>query len=426
MPDEIDLTPDERRLETELTALGPAMERAARARASAPDPAFVDALRASLVAPEPVAPDRSFERRLRTRLVGHRFTLWPIGLAGAVALAAALVLLLLPHPTHHPSPLAVGIPRPSAEDLLRNYPPPGASGGGGGYLAPTASRLDTPHAAYSGRLVLSAHSLTGGPDVLPVYQLAPSPFGGRPLGGVAHRLGISGPVICMNATTAQQTACTSTAWRVVALNLYPSHAPLHSLALSPSGEAIYHDLRPESHSPARPLGAGRAVADARAWLRLVGVSAASMPVEAAHPAPATGQGNNGNLQAVSFGWATGLHTTVPEVTLWVDPAGRVTEARLWPAVATRKSAAARSTAAAWSNVAANRAPVAVEGVISPSTPSGTGVASRVSIVEILVTPPAGHSYLEAAYKFSGTVRLAGGEDRQSWYALVPAIVQGSR
>jgi hypothetical protein len=424
--DDIELTDGEVELERTLTDLGPAMRRAARARSEAPDPTFLTALRARLVEPEAAAPDRSFQERLRVQLVGkQRAFPWRLGVAAGTAVAAVLVLLLVFQPftqRAQRAPLAVGVPQPSAGDLTRGYPPPGIMGGGGGYLSPTVSLLQGPSGAFTGELHLTAGSLRAMPASLPVYRLTTHLFRGASLHQVAHRLGIGGKTACMSPTTGGQARCSGRTWSVVASALVPSRKPLHSVAVSPAGEVIYHDTSYDQAtyrgSVLRPV---RAIAIARSWLYGLGWPAARMPVLRATPARAAGPPGAGSPISVSFGWKEGVASTIPAATLWVAPTGRVIEALVWPAIAGHRVVATTNVGAAWTEVMAGKAPVAVEGVGVPAP--GTGVASQADVVQVLVTPAHGPAYLEPAFRFSGTLRLATDQRTHHWYALVPAVAR---
>lgn len=425
---DIDLMERDLQLERELTDLGPAMGAASRVRAEGPDPAFLTALRTRLTEPAPVAPDDAFERRLRDRLVGRRLRLpWRLGFAAGAAVAAALALLLVLHPfgpLPHRAPLAVGVPLPSRQDLTRDYPPLGVSGGGGGYLTPTASRILGPAGpAYPKRLRLAAGPFPPTPPGLPVYRLAPDPFGGSSLAAVAHRLGISGSPFCLSPVTAQRVPCGPRTWTTVARNLFPSRQPLHSIAVAASGEVIYHDLAYDQfsyHGPA--LAGGRAVTIARSWLAKLGWPASHAPVLAIAPVRVTGPVNAASPIGVTFGWNRTIHATTPAAIVWVAPSGRVVEAHLWPPIVRHRIVAVRDIGAAWTEVASGRAPVAVEGGVIVPVP-GTGSATKIDVVQVLVTSAHGSAYLEPAYRFSGRVTLANGLGTRSWYALVPAIAR---
>jgi hypothetical protein len=427
--DEIDLTERERELQKELAGLSRTLRAAVGSREEKADPAFVMALRARLVESEPVRLDTRFQQRLRTRLVGRRIRFpWILRAALGAATAAAVLLLLVLHPGAGSRPkgqLAVGIPLPTTNDLTRGYPPPGPVGGGGGVIAPVTSRAEAPASGgYPTRLHLTAQSLPTTSSTVSVYTLGTRAFSKTSLASEAHGLGISGGSICMSAATAAQTPCAANAWRVIAQHLFPSRKPLQSLASSPVGELIYHDLTYDQFAyRGSPLPHSRAVAVASAWLQRLGWPASQAPVLAVARVATTGPLDAGSPVAVTFGWNGGVRATVPAATLWVAPTGRIVEAHVWPAVVRSRTVATRNMSNAWTQVESGKAPVAVEGPVIYPAPSGTGSARTVEIVNVLVTPARGHAYLEPAYRFSGQVQLGGGQGTHRWYALAPALAR---
>jgi hypothetical protein len=292
-------------------------------------------------------------------------------------------------------------------------------------VAPVTSRAEgPPSGGYPSRLHLTAGPLARPSSTVTVYKLGTRVFRKTSLATVAHRLGISGGSICMSAATGAQTSCTAHAWRVVAQNLFPSRKPLHSLAISPIGELIYHDLAYDQLSyRGPPMPHSRAITIASTWLQHLGWPVSQAPVLAVTRVATTGPLNAGSPLAVTFGWNGRVRATVPAATLWVAPTGRIVEAHVWPAAVRSRTVAARNLSNAWTQVESGKAPVAVEGPVIYPAASGTGSARTVEIVNVLVTPARGHAYLEPGYQFSGQVRLGNGQGMHRWYALVSALAR---
>jgi hypothetical protein len=424
--DDLDLTAADLALEDELRKLAALTRRASRARAEIPDPAFVAALRARLVEPLPAAPRPSFQRRLRRRLEGRsslpRWTFAAAGLGLAAAVAVVISVLLVPTANH--ARVASPVPRPARADLIRAYPvlnlhPP--SGGGGGYTPIDSAFENSPGDAYPKRLRLRLQSFPPMRTTLPAYRLAVRPLKREAIVSAARRLGVrpSRP-FCMSSAGTLVEPCGRNTWAVIEVAGWPSH----SINVSWRGEIVYHD------SPRHPavyhgprLRLDDALRIARCWLRILGRPASRMPVQAIHPAGFPGP-INGRPVFVSFAWARGVHANIPAAEMWVAPTGHVIEAVAWPTIAHRATIEARGVADAWAQVGQGRAPIAVQGRLS-SFPAGTGVATKVSLTQVLVAPKQGAVFLEPVYRFSGFVTLDRGEGRHRWYALVPATLGGS-
>jgi hypothetical protein len=427
--DGLELTEDERRLAEELTTYGPLLGRIARARREKPDPAFLLSLRATFAGIEPARPTPAFERRLRRRLIGLRPAIYrPLGAIGALVVAAVVALVLIRGgaPKHTNRPLAAGIPHPSTADLIWGFPAIGVSGGGGGYLTPTASRIAVNGGTgYPKRLHLQLSSVPTDAGTLAVYRLAAQPPYAATFVAAARRLGISGSATCMSPTTAQRSHCGAGEWRVVAQNLFPSRLPLKSLAFSiATGETLYHDTR---YDPLTYRGAALrpqvAEKTARRWLASLGWPGNRMPVLGVTQVREIGPPGKSAPSSIQFGWGRGIRANRPAATVWVAPIGTVIEADLWPPIERRRVVPARTAAAAFQTVQSGAAPVAVENAPLASQTSGSGRASQVSLVDVLVTPPHGPSYLVPAYRFSGRVRLTGPGRSYPWYALSSAVTK---
>jgi hypothetical protein len=125
--------------------------------------------------------------------------------------------------------------------------------------------------------------------------------------------------------------------------------------------------------------------------------------------------------AVTYAWRETPHPVAPAARLWVAPNGQVVDADVWPRVVRTMHVAAVPIATAWRRVAQGKAPIAVpnSGFLSPT---GTGVARSVQVVQVRVAARHGKIYLVPAYRFSGTVHL-GGAGTHTWYALVPAAAR---
>ncbi|HEV3312280.1 MAG TPA: hypothetical protein VG815_17345 [Chloroflexota bacterium] len=422
------MTERELMLERELSQLGPLMRQAERVRSAGPDSAWVAAVRVRLVNPDPAAPRPVFQRRLRKRLVGaeSRFPL-PAVLAAAALIAVAVLVALALHPfganPHHSGTVA-GFPRPAKRDLVRGYPYLGLNGAGGGGGGPslTVSLTDGPAGeAYPARLRLREDTFAPFRSRMAVYELSAHPLQGPALLRVAHLLGIRARQTCVSPWNDSQRDCNGGAWRVVAHFPGAHRFELHSLAVSPLGEVVYHDL---SYNPSvfhrLRLSPREAAGVARSWLERLGWPAARMPVLSAVPT-AFERSRRGRPIELKFGWAKGIDAVLPAATLWVTSAGRVIEAHLWPPVNRRQYVAARSLHSAWTDVARGTTPIAVEvRDLSRPIPGGAGRASMVTVAEALVTPNHEHAYLEPVYRFSGVVHLNDGVGTHAWYALVPA------
>jgi hypothetical protein len=426
--DDMELSREERELAEELTRLGPLMGRVKQARRESPDQAFLLSLRARLVEVEPAVPAPTFEKRLRRLLVGpqqHAYrTLAAVTTLAAVAVV--VIVLLRPGTTQHTRPpLAGGIPRPSTADLIWGFPA-GVGGGGGGYLTPTTSRIVVNGGTgYSKHLALQLSPIPAGPDMLPVYRLAARPPYASQFVATAHTLRISGSAMCMSPTTGRTTGCGVGSWRIVAQNPFPSRLPLRSLAFSmATGETIYHDTGYDSAGyRGSALGLHRAKALARQWLSMLGWSSGQMPVLSVTKVHQIGPPGNGSPLSVQFGWGQGIHATRPAATVWISPTGKVIEALLWPPIGHSRVVPARDPRDAFNLVQTGKEPIAVEEAPLYPLTSGTGRATRVSVVQVLVAPAYGPLYLVPAYRYSGKVKLEGTGRNYRWYALASAVTR---
>lgn len=423
----------EKRLEREMTELGPLIQRRRQAEAEGVDPDFAAALRSRLLAAPmqdamsegPAVPMR---RPRRHRRVGSTWIL----LAGAVA--AILVAILLTHrpnsgpriavpPPNSPIPqptqiVAMAVPSPSTGDLLRGYP---LGGGGGGMLVPEVSVFDIPGMPYAGHLRLAPATPQPQPPVANAFRLV-SPYAvASRIGGLARRLGI-------RATPKQATAG-HVPWLVAVDGGVPPGPALHSIAVSlRTGELIYHDAPIAASRPthARPIDSARAVAYARHWLTALGWPGAAMPLQAAVPLPQMFPPSAGVPWQLSLGWAGAGIAAVANATLWITPEGHVFEARVWPPVTHRGVVKIRNVAGAWQLIREGRVPLAVEGMADRQPVGGIAMLRHVTVVQVLVTNALHPDYLVPAYRFEGTAQLRGAAGIHRWYALVAAVGERRR
>jgi hypothetical protein len=417
-------------LDHELTQLGPRLRAISHARSDAPDPEWAAALRLRIIQPADTTIRPAFERRLRKRLVGRTTAFgvrgwFAVALLAVAAVAVALALILHPFGSGPGASSSSALPPPpTTHDLLRNYPYLGLRGGGGGGGLSTTSLAPTRLGeAYPSKLRLTARPFRAFGHRLPTYRLSRDTLEPASLRRTARRLGISARLTCSTSTGyVQSPPCPRNAWRVVAEFPTAHRFRLHSLALSPLGEVVYMNLpfRPRPF-PGPGLSRTEAVRVARDWLTGMGWQANRMRVLSSTPNPGSGTSTAQPI-VLTFGWIGHIHATVPAATVSVTQTRRVLDAEMWPPIVRTTVAPTRSVAAAWLDVADGRAPIAVErrGSLSPFPP-GRGHVSRVTVVQLLVTPNHGPAYLEPVYKFSGSVRLGVGVGTHPWYALVPTI-----
>ncbi len=419
----------EKRLEREMTELGPLVQRRRQAEAEGVDPVFAAKLRTRLLTmpvkdnPSEAPPPLPLATRRRSFRGGARWIVF------ASAVAAVLVALLLGHRVStpaHPVAIATPIPRgtpivamvvptPNARDLLQAYP---LGSGGGGMLVPESSVLDIPGVSYAGHLRIAPATLRPQPPAANAFRLASPHAVASRIGGLARQLGIrAAPKRATNTTD-------HTPWVVAADGGIPPGPALHSIAVSwRTGELIYHDGPAAAGRPdhAHPLDSARAVAYTRHWLTALGWPGAAMPVQAAMPLPRMFPPSAGVPWQVSLGWAGAGIAAVPDATLWITPRGRVFEARVWPPVVHHGLVRTRNVAGAWQMVRDGRVPLAVEGMMDRQPVGGIATLRRVTVVQVLVTNARKPSYLVPAYRFQGTAHLASGAGTHTWYALVSAV-----
>ena len=142
-----------------------------------------------------------------------------------------------------------------------------------------------------------------------------------------------------------------------------------------------------------------------------------MPVLSVTQVRTIGPPGNSEPLSVQFGWGPDIHANRPAATVWVAPTGEIIEAELWPPIDHTRVVPARTPAEAFKSVRSGKAPVAVERAPLYSQTPGSGSASRLDLVQILVIPARGPSYLVPAYRFSGRVALTSTSHTYRWYAL---------
>jgi len=410
-----------------MTELGSLVQRRKQAEAEGVNPEYATALRARLMTmlpaedaaeTESAAPmPRVTRSRVRTRWV-----------ASTVAIAAALVAVLITHrPTapRHPIAIAtprptsapivaIAVPKPSTQDLLRAYPP---GAGGGGMMSPEQSLFDIMGVPYGGRLRIVGFLPPPQPRNASAFRLAsPVSVAGR-ISRLRQQLGIhSTPKRVTNPLDHSQ-------WLTAADGAVPSIAPLHSIAVSlQTGELIYHDSPVALPQPrrSRPLNASRAGALSRRWLAGLGWPAAHMPVQSTVPRPQMFPPSVGTVWEVRLGWAGTGPDAVAAATLLVMPGGHIVEARVWPPVARRGAVRTQNVAGPWQDVRDGRVRIAVEGMADQQPVNGIAMLRRVDVVQVLVTSMGREAYLVPAYRFTGTAQLRGVTGTRAWYALVSA------
>lgn len=422
MPDDQDgLAGAEERLEHKMTELGPLVERRRQAEAEGVDQAFAQDLRRRLLGD---APDRKRPRGKRL-LVGHLAPrVWAVGLsAAAIVAAAVVVLLILLRPHASPAPALAAVPRPTRADLTRGYPSSGIMAGGGiGVASPLFSPAQVQSMPpYSGHLSLSTATIPSEPDTLPAYRLSGPPLTRSGFQRVAHHLGIQGRAHVIQGRWL--VAADGGKMRINRKTGMVYSTPLHSLAMAlDTGEIIYRDGRPGIGKYRVPaFTQSRANIAARAWIANAGLPAQDMVVQSVVPmSPVKRQPGTSPL-AISYRWRQVRNPATPAGTIWVTPAGTITEVDMWPGIARKVQVGTVPGAVAWHDVASGKAPVAVLG--SPDFPvsAGSGRATSVHVVQVRVPGKHGRVYLVPAYRFSGTVRLRGAS--YPWYALVPAATR---
>jgi len=415
MPDEMDI---DEAWERELAELGPVMLRQEHADAEEPDPVFVQSLRARLTG-EPGASTAATELVDRAGRAGRarrpagprRRWLWGGGLAAAAVAAAAIAFVSTRPSTTPTQHAAFALPTPNATQLAQGYPVLGGLGSGGGTPSPWDHLMGIPSGgAYPGHLRLSASSFPSEPTSARAYRLAGSSFAAPRIASLAKDLAISGPV-------KRGRAPDGSSWTYVwDLSKSAAHPLNHSVAVSlQTGELVYHDLSASAVSRHLALNSPRNVAIAQAWLTRLGWPGAAMPVHV--PTSAV---ERDLTDTVTLGWPGAGPVDAPAAMLYVDAAGTVEEAQVWPPVAQSGVVLTRPAAAAWRDLQSGRAPVAViQREIGEPFNNGTGTLQTVSILEVFTETPTGKLYLAPAYRFQGSaiIKKLG---RRRWFGLAPA------
>ncbi len=404
------LSDAEAELARELARLSSLMREQEAAEAEM-DQRFARNLRAQLVYGEEHVPNAGFARNLRARLLREttarpvrkpfrqRLIVWS-GAATTALLVSLLVALLSPEGEFVPS---ITAPYPTRAVLTFSFPAPRTVIS---RLTPTLSLVHPrPGVAYAGRLQLTARQLPEEPARLHAYRLACPPsvmVVGRRLLGIRSHF--------------RHTIVGSQIWAVAADGGFPSHRPLHSLAVSrATGQLIYHDRRnlvlPRS---TRALARAPAVAVARRWLTRLGWPGNRMPLS-----DVESLSNLPRVRVIKFGWVGVGATATDEATLWVTPDRSVIEAWLWPPVVQAGTIRARPILAAWDDVRTSKLPLAVEGVSTTIRATGAGVMRRTSLVSVLSAAGAGALYLVPTYRFEGKADIPGASIH-TWYGLAPS------
>jgi len=417
----------EARLEREMTELGPLVQRRKQAEAEGVNPEYATALRARLMTMLP-AEDAAETESAAPMPRGTRSRVRTGWVVSTVAVAAALIAVLI---THHPTAprhpiaittpgptsapiIAMAVPTPNAQDLLRAYPP---GAGGGGMMSPEQSLFDILGVPYGGHLRIVGLAPPPQARNASTFRLAsPISIAGR-VSRLRQQLGI-------RSTQKRVTnPLDHSHWLIAADGGVPSIAPLHSIAVSlQTGELIYHDSPDATRQlrRGRPLNASRAGALSRRWLAGLGWPAAHMPVQSTVPRPQMFPPSVGTAWEVRLGWAGTGPDAVAAATLLVMPGGRIVEARVWPPVARRGAVRTQNVAGPWQAIRDGRVRIAVEGMTDQQPVNGIAMLRRVDVVQVLVTSVGRGAYLVPVYRFAGTAQLRGVAGTRVWYALVSA------
>lgn len=397
-----------------LTSLAPTVRAQEWAEAQAPAPEFVDRLRRRLT-----GRIRRRRRRVPRAVVRGVVLLAVLAILAILIAAAVRYLPFVKKGTVTPPRPVFALPVPRSAELTKSYPTvslPGAPGPAG-Y---TTSRVALPAgSAYRGRLTLRDGQFPALPSHVAGFRLqaARNPVSAEVV-TLAGQLGIAGKPATVRGTSPIPGTGAAT-FAVVAQGAQTTAGPLHSIAVSTiDGTIVYHNTTYRGAGATAPIQPATAQRVARRWLTTLGWPGNAMGVMNVVPVP--GVVPPGRVRAVSFTWPGIARSDLPAAVVWVNSAGRVTEALVFPRQSKQGRIPLRTVASAWRTVQVGRVPIGVTGAMPRAAVPGTGRRTAVSIEHILTSGRGGRLSLVPAYRFSGTVRLRGVTGTRQWIALVPA------